>query len=242
VEAGCLGISPNRSIVPVMTPEVEARRMRLLALVETGELSSPRLLELWRDLNVALADKTAAEQRAIDAGELGDAFIDPNSEWARAGTRHAALYEALIAEAELALGGREIEVERPQILSDEMKAALSPDEQLAAQFVLLMAERHERRTNGRSVQQAGWERTRDGRLILTAVTTLHSGHPVYHRHLIEGRKLRSIHDRSFKKDMEEHGHRFERAMRGYWFNRDDPGVVATDENVAEAWARLDEPM
>lgn len=225
-----------------MTPEVEARRLRLLGLVEAGELSSPRLLELWRDLNVALADKTAAEQRAIDADELGDAFINPNSEWARAGTRHSALYEALIAEAELALGGREIEGERAQILSDEMKAALSQDEQLAAEFILLLAEGYERRTNGRGVQHAGWERARDGRLIFTVVTTLHSGHPVYHRHLVEGPKLRRIHDRSSKDSGKEYGHRFEKALRGYWFNRDEPGIVATEDKVADAWARLDEPI
>ena len=224
-----------------MTPDVEARRVRLLARVEAGELSSPRLLELWRDLNVALADKKVAEQRATDSGELGDAFIDPNSEWARASTRHAALYEALIAEAELALGGGEVEGERPQILTDEMKAALSPDEQLAAEIVLLLSERHERRTNGRSVQQAGWERTRDGRLIFTAVTTLHGGHPVYHRYLIEGRELRSIHDRSYKNSMEEHGHRFEKAIRGYWFDRNAPALVATEAKVIDAWVRLDEP-
>jgi len=42
--------------------------------------------------------------------------------------------------------------------------------------------------------------------------------------------------------MEEYGHRFEKAMRGYWFKRDDPGMVATDEKVADARARLDEPI
>jgi len=145
-----------------MTPEVEARRLRLLALVESGELSTPRLLKLWRDLNVALADKTAAEQRAIDADELGDAFINPNSEWARAGTRHAALYEALIAEAELALGGREIEGERSQILSDEMKAALSQDEQLAAEIILLLTERHAERTGEVFNKPDGREREMGG--------------------------------------------------------------------------------
>lgn len=225
----------------MMTPEAEARRMKLLTLVEVGDLSSPRLLELWRDLNVALADKTAAEQRAIDADKFGASFGDPDSEWARAGTRHAALYEAVIAEAELTLGGNTIEDERPQILSDEIKAALSPDEQLAGELIFLIAERHARRTEGPGVQQAGANRMRDGKLIFTVVTALHSGQLVYHRYLIDGHKFRSIHDRSHKNSMERYGHRFEKAMRGYWFDRGSPGVVATEEIVAEEWIKLDEP-
>lgn len=228
--------------------------MQLLALVESGELSSPRLLELWRDLNVALADKKAAEQRAIDGEGFGEAFSNPDSDYARASSRHAALYAAVAAEAELLLDGSEgsppellldhIEVESPraQILSDDMVANFTTDERIAAEFALLVAERHQRRTDGKPVEHAGWERLRDGRVVFTIVTTLHSGAPVIHRHLIEGRKIRSIYDRSEKNDWKSYDWRFDRAFRGYWFKRDDQGVLVTDKAFEDAWAGLDEPV
>lgn len=225
-----------------MTLDVEAKRMQLLALVESGELSSPRLLELWRDLNVALADKQAAEQRAVDGDGFGEAFTNPDSDYARASARHAALYAAVAAEAELLLDGGEVGSARPQILSDEMVANFTAEERIAAEFALLVAERHQRRTDGKPVEHAGWERLGDGRLVFTIVTTLHSGAPVIHRNLIEGRKIRSIYNRSERNDWKSYDWRFDKAFRGYWFKRDDQGVVVTDKAWKDAWAALDEPF
>lgn len=216
--------------------------MQLLALVESGELSSPRLLELWRDLNLALVDKQAAEQRAIDGDGFGEAFTNPDSEYRRASSRHAALYAAVAAEAELLLGGAEAESARPQILSDEMVAILTTEERMAAEFALLVAERYQRETDGKPVEHAGWERLHDGRVVFTIVTTLHNGAPVFHRYLIEGLKIRSIYDRSGKNHWKSYDWRFEKAFRGYWFNRSDPGILVTDQAYEDAWAELDEPV
>jgi hypothetical protein len=237
--------------------EIEMNRMKLLALVESGELSSPRLLELWRDVNVALADKQAAEQRARDGDKLGEVLMDPDSDYARASSRHSALLAAVIAEAELVFGGEsnglpppsqsvavdEIESPRPQVLSDDMLMNFSADERIAAEAELLLAEAIERKHFNRSgaVKRAGWDRLRDGRLVLTFVTTLIGGSPVYHRRVIQGRRSRPIYDRSARNDGESYGSRFEKAFRGYWFKRDESGMVVTDEVLAEVRAELDEP-
>lgn len=71
-------------------------RAELIFRVGSGELSSPRLVELWRDLNIALADVRGAELEAMERGES----TDESRRCRLASERHGALYEAVITEAE----------------------------------------------------------------------------------------------------------------------------------------------
>lgn len=80
-----------------------ARAMQILLLIETGQLSSPRIKSLWQELNRALEDKENAERKATKRGSLADAMFDPDSDYSRASGRHAALYEAIVVEGERAL-------------------------------------------------------------------------------------------------------------------------------------------
>lgn len=90
-----------------LEPENEAaksaRAMQILLLIETGQLASPRIKSLWKELNRALEDKEKAERKAQRRGSLADAMFDPDSDYSRASARHSALYEAIVAEGERAL-------------------------------------------------------------------------------------------------------------------------------------------
>ena len=209
---------------------------RLLARIESGELKSARMLELWRDFNGAWAEKQALELQMKRAGDEFGPKLDPDSEWSLVSNRWQSLHTALIAEAERIENEEEVGQLRESI--SEPGAPTPLERKIEA--LLAIAAHTAQRAQGSGPDHVQVEAIGGGSVVLSYVSYLTSGAPVPQEHEISPSGAhRNLYDRRAKRDWELGGRRrFTKVRRGYWTDEHGWIEAFTDDEHARLLDRL----